>query len=274
MLVNLDDVDIFVREAGTGEPLLLIHGLGMSSELWVHQLPAFAAHYRTIAVDLRGFGQSSRPHAPGAYNIDVLAADMAALVQRLDLAPCHVLGTSMGGFVAQALALAHPDLCRSLLLCHTAPRMEIPADVVAQRVAALATMSMGEYGVMVAEQALGPAAGADIRTWLIDLIAANDQRSYSQVLTEGLSGFDVTAALHQISLPTLIVAGQYDRVLPPAGSHELARLVPHAQLVELPDVGHLGYAESPGRFNAAVLSFLHGLSGSQTPNATSGAPNS
>lgn len=259
MLVELDEVDIFVREAGSGDPLLLIHGLGMSSALWVHQLPAFAPHFRTLAVDLRGFGQSSRPSAPGSYDIAVLAADMAAVVQRLGLNPCHILGTSMGGFVAQALALAHPELCRSLLLCHTAPRMDIPADVVAQRVAALGSMSMQEYGAMVAEQALGPAADADLHSWVAALIATNDRRCYTQVLTEGLSGFDARAALHEITLPSLVVAGQYDRVLPPAGARELACLIPHAQLIELPDVGHLGYVESPDRFNTTVLTFLRGL---------------
>jgi len=259
MFVEVGGVEIFVREAGSGDPLLLIHGLGMSSELWIHQFPAFAPHYRTLAVDLRGFGQSSRPSAPGSYDIGVLAADIAAVMQGLSLGRCHVLGTSMGGFVAQALALTHPELCRSLMLCHTAPRMDIPADVVAERVAALASMSMREYGEMVARQALGPAADADLHAWIAALIAMNEQRSYTQVLTEGLRGFDVRGALHTIGLPTLIVAGQYDRVLPPSGARELAALIPHAQLVELPDVGHIGYAESPERFNSAVLGFLHQL---------------
>ena len=111
-----------VEEEGAGTPLLLIHGLGMSSALWRNQVPVFAQHSRTVAVDLRGFGRSSKPGHPGAYAIDVLAEDMVAVMQRLGLAGCHVLGTSMGGFVAQAIAIAHPELCRSLILCHTNAR--------------------------------------------------------------------------------------------------------------------------------------------------------
>ena len=119
MIVDTGQARIFVREEGAGEPLLLIHGLGMSSALWVHQIPELARHFRVIAVDLRGFGESSKPDYPGAYTIETLADDIAAVIDELGIAGCHCLGTSMGGFVAQALALAHPARCGSLLLCHT-----------------------------------------------------------------------------------------------------------------------------------------------------------
>ena len=157
-----------VEEEGAGTPLLLIHGLGMSSALWRNQVPVFAQHSRTVAVDLRGFGRSSKPGHPGAYAIDVLAEDMVAVMQRLGLAGCHVLGTSMGGFVAQAIAIAHPELCRSLILCHTAPRMAIPADVIEKRVTALDTMAMDEYAAIVLGQALAPGASAGLRAWVAE----------------------------------------------------------------------------------------------------------
>ncbi len=256
MIVDTAGADIYVEEEGSGAPLLLIHGLGMSSALWLNQMPAFAPHYRTLAVDLRGFGRSSKPDHPGAYAIDVLAEDMVAVMHRLGLTACHVLGTSMGGFVAQAIALAHPELCRSLILCHTAPRMAIPADVVEKRVAALATMAMDEYAAIVLEQALSPGAGAGLRAWVAAMITANDKRAYAQVLTEGLSGFDASANLHRLRMPTLVITGELDQVLPPAGGRELAQLIPGAQLVEVSGVGHLGYAENPLAFNEAVLAFL------------------
>lgn len=251
-----DGVEIFVREAGRGDPLLLIHGLGMSSALWWHQEPVLSPHYRLIAVDLRGFGHSSRPVAPGSYRVEVLAGDLLAVVERLAPGGCHVLGTSMGGFVAQAMAIARPALVRSLVLCHTAPRMSIPPDILEQRLAALADMPLEDYGALVADQALGPAATPALREWLIDMIAANDRQAYTAVLSEGLSGFDMSAALPGIDVPTLVVTGQHDRVLPPAGGRELAALIPGARFVEIPAAGHLGYAEQPGAFNDAVLSFL------------------
>ncbi len=256
MIVDTGQARIFVREEGAGEPLLLIHGLGMSSALWVHQMAEFARHFRVIAVDLRGFGESSKPDYPGAYTIETLAGDIAAVIQELDIAGCHCLGTSMGGFVAQALALAHPTLCGSLLLCHTAPRMSIPADVLATRVEALAQMSLDDYADIVVEQALAPDATAGLRTWLKAMLVTNDKRAYTQVLTEGLRDFDAGAQLGAIGQRTLVITGEFDRVLPREGGLEIARLIPDARHVEIPRVGHLGYAENPALFNDAVLSFL------------------
>jgi len=98
-----------------------------------------------------------------------------------------------------------------------------------------------------------------LREWVGKLIAKNDKRAYTQVLTEGLSGFDVGTQLSRIDQPTLVVVGEHDRVLPPAGGREIARLIPGAQLYEISGVGHLGYAERPEVFNDAVLGFLRTL---------------
>lgn len=256
MFVQTESAKIFVREQGAGEPLLLIHGLGMSSDLWVNQIPAFAEHYRTVAVDLRGFGQSSKPDHPGAYRIDELAKDIAAVIENLGLAKCHVLGTSMGGFVAQALALERPELCDTLMLCHTAPRMSIPADVLATRVKALGKMSLDEYANIVVEQALSPNADPELCEWLANMLVKNDKRAYTQVLTEGLTDFDVGEKLKHIAHRTLVVTGELDLVLPRIGGQEIAELIPNATYVDIPAVGHIGYAEDPTTFNNAVLGFL------------------
>lgn len=259
MIIDCGGVEVFACQEGHGEPLLLIHGLGMSSRLWEKQFPAFSPHFRTVAADLRGFGQSSRPRHAGAYDIEVLASDMAVVMRHLEMDCCHVLGTSMGGFVAQALALAEPERCRSLILCHTAPQMEIPQEVLEQRIEALGTLSMREYGALVAEQALAPGTDHALVGWLIDMVAQNDKEAYLQVLTEGLRDFNVREQLHRIAVPTLIIAGQHDRVLPPSGARQLAGLIANAQLVEIGGVGHIGYAEKPSEFNHAVLNFLLSL---------------
>jgi thioesterase CepJ len=258
MMVDTPGARIHVEEAGSGEPLLLIHGLGMSTALWVHQWPVFTARFRTLALDLRGFGRSSKPDVPGAYAIERLAEDVAEVLRERAAAPCHVLGTSMGGFVAQRLALAEPTLVRSLILCHTAPRMQIPPEVLAQRLAALERMSLDDYAGLVCAQALAETTGAATRAWLAGMVAANDKRAYIQVLGEGLAGFDAAAELPSLRVPTLVITGEHDRVLPPAGGEELARTIPGARLVQVPGVGHIGYAENPAAFNAAVLEFLGG----------------
>ena len=257
MIVDTGGAKLFVQRAGEGEPLILLHGLGMSSALWINQTPVFSRYFDMVAVDLRGFGQSSRPDRPGDYAIEVLAEDIAGLIKRLELGSCHVLGTSMGGFIAQALALAHPNLCRSLVLCHTAPRMSIPPEVLARRVEALGTMPLEEYAEIVVEQACSAGASGELRAWIAGLIARNDKRAYTQVMTEGLRDFDVGAQVGKIRLPTLVITGERDLVLPKEGGEEIARLIPGAMLVEIEGVGHLGYAERPAQFNEAVLAFLN-----------------
>ena len=259
MIVDTGEVELFVQQAGEGEPLILLHGLGMSSALWINQTPVFSRYFYTVAVDLRGFGQSDRPARPGDYAIETLAGDIAGLITRLELGSCHVLGTSMGGFIGQALALAHPNLCRSLILCHTAPRMSIPTDVLARRVEALGNMPLGEYAEIVIEQACSANASRELRKWVAGLIACNDKHVYTQVMTEGLRDFDVGADLGSINIPTLVITGEHDLVLPKEGGEEIARLLPGARLVEIEGVGHLGYAERPAVFNEAVLSFLNAL---------------
>ena len=235
---------------------MIAHGLGMSSELWVRQIGPFSRGHRVIAVDLRGFGQSDRPTAPGAYAVERFAEDLFGLAHELGVPRMHFLGTSMGGFVGQALALLAPELLSSLILCHTACSMSIPADILEARVAALRTSSMEEYGRMVASQALAPAADPALADWLASLVARNDREAYTRVLVEGLSHFDLADRVHTIRIPTLVVIGELDRIIPPDGGRELARLIRDAELVELRAVGHLGYAEQPEAFNEVVLGFL------------------
>src|SRR6266566_2418557 len=106
--------DLHVEEHGDGEPLLLIQGLGQGSWAWRYQVPAFAERFRTIVFDTRGTGRSPVPLEP--YGIDDLAADAASI---LDGRPAHVVSLSMGGYVALTLALAHPEIVRSLVLTGT-----------------------------------------------------------------------------------------------------------------------------------------------------------
>ncbi|MGE0520881.1 MAG: alpha/beta fold hydrolase [Candidatus Binatia bacterium] len=259
MKLNVGDVELNVEEWGAGEPLLLVHGLGANVHLWVHQIPEFSRRYRTIAVDLRGFGASDKPRAPGAYAVATLAADVAAVLGALGLERVIYLGTSMGGYVGLALALAEPGLCRALVLCHTAARRRMPADVLAARVATLRTAPMDEYGRLVASQALAPGADRALTDWLANMVASNDREAYAAVLSEGLAGFDVMERLGEVQVPTLVIVGEHDRVVMPEEGREMARRIPGARLLTLGGVGHIGYAERPEAFNRAVLEFLEDI---------------
>lgn len=254
--VRREGVEIHVKQWGDGTPLLLIHGLGMSTDLWKHQLPVLGRTHRLIALDLRGFGRSSKPTAPGAYAIAEMARDVAAVAAELGIARAHVLGTSMGGFVAQELALVHRDLCRSVVLAHTSARMTMPADVLASRLALLRSAPIASYAELVADQALAAPVDPAVRAWLVAMLARNDARAYERVLVEGLGGFDRSADTEAIAPPALVIVGELDRVIPPDGGRELAKRIRGAELVEIAGVGHISYAERPMSFNGAVAHFL------------------
>jgi pimeloyl-ACP methyl ester carboxylesterase len=113
----VNDLQLFYVEQGRGEAVVFIPGLGGDHHLWHHQLPAFAQHFRAIALDPRGAGQSDKPDLP--YTIEEMADDVAGLLEALGIERAHVVGASMGGFIAQMFALRHPHRLGRLILCCT-----------------------------------------------------------------------------------------------------------------------------------------------------------
>ena len=128
-IARIGDVDLYYEEHGAGDPLLLVMGLGADSTAWMFQVPDFARHYRTIVFDNRGVGRSAKP--PGPYSIAQMADDTAGLLDTSGVERCHVVGVSMGGMIAQELALRHPARVRGLVLACTYP--EPDAEIERQR---------------------------------------------------------------------------------------------------------------------------------------------
>lgn len=247
---------------GVGErPLVLLHGLGSSADDWIMQLGAFAPHYRCVAVDLRGHGLSDRP--AGAYSMAVFAADVAALLQSLGPAPAHVLGLSLGGMVAQQMAIAQPALVRSLVLLNTLPGLWPPVRGTARLAARRLSppwrrRSMAEQAARVAADLFPRPEHTLLRAQAQARLAANDPAAYRRAI-RAIVGFRPGPALSRIACPVLILAGTADRVVPAAYQARLRRALPQAGFVTIPDGGHACNLEWPEAVNAAVLAFLRAV---------------
>jgi 3-oxoadipate enol-lactonase len=270
---RVGSVDLHYEEHGSGPPLLLIMGLAADSTAWMFQIPDFEKHYRTIVFDNRGVGRSAKP--PGPYTIHEMADDAAGLLDVLDVRRTHVVGVSMGGMIAQELALRHPERVQSLVLACTFP--EPDADVERQRRFSLqqfggSVTSTGEMEIDV--KAVNPMHFFQLMlpTVFNQEFIANQLPKLIQVFSGALQyGFSLeailgqvaavmnhraTERLHQITAPTLVITGDADRLISPANSDLLAKHIPGAKLVKVPGGSHGFNFETPELFNQAVLDFL------------------
>jgi len=273
--VRVGDIDVYYEEHGGGPPLLLIMGLATDSTAWAFQLPEFARHYRAIAFDNRGVGRTSKPAGP--YSIHQMADDAAGVMDALGVARAHVLGVSMGGMIAQELALRHPERVSALVLACTFP--EPDATVEARRSFMVGQLggqvsADGELQIDVAslnpllfvQQMLpavfNPSFIASDLPKLMQVFAGALQYGFSMEAILGqvaaVMGHRTTDRLHRIAVPTLVLTGDADQLVAPSNSDILAREIPGAKLVKVPGGSHGFNFETPEVFNREVIDFLAG----------------
>ena len=268
---RVGELDLYYEERGSGDPLLLIMGFATDSMGWLLQVPEFSQHYRTIAFDNRGVGRSSKPAGP--YSISGMADDAAGLLDALAIERAHVLGISMGGMIAQELALRHPQRVRGLVLGCTYP--EPDAEVLAQgaaltqqlggAVGADGQLQMAALDPMMFFQTILPLVFTPefIQTQLprlMELLGGAMQWGFSVDAIMAQAGatkaHHTTDRLSQIKAPTLVLTGDADRLIPSSNSDILARAIPGAKLLKIPGGSHAFNFETPDLFNREVLSFL------------------
>jgi pimeloyl-ACP methyl ester carboxylesterase len=270
---TVGDLDLYYEEHGAGDPLLLIMGLGADSAAWMFQVPDFARYYRTVVFDNRGVGRSAKP--PGPYSIAQMADDTAGLLDAVGIDRCHVVGVSMGGMIAQEMALRHPARVRGLVLACTYP--EPDAEIERQRRASVAEMggsvtASGDIAIDLSSldpllffQNLLPRVfnQAFIDTELPRLMTLFGGAPQYGISMEAILGqvaavmsHRTTDRLHRIGAPTLVITGDADLLIPPAHSDALARHIPGARLVKIPGGSHGFNLETPDVFNRTVLDSL------------------
>lgn len=239
---ELPDLRLYYHKEGTGEPLLLLHGFGSSSQDWALQIPALAGYFEVIAPDLRGHGRSDKP--AGAYSIPLFAQDVARFLHALNIEAAHVVGFSMGGMVAFQLAVELPTKLKSLVIINSGS--EIYIDV-GNLYTYLCRMKENDNLLQAGE-------------WLLRTVlnearqGANDRTAYLATL-QAFRGWGVTEELDRITCPVLVVASDHDYT-PLEFKQEYTRRLREGQLAVIKNCGHLILSESPQQLNRLLLDFL------------------
>jgi 3-oxoadipate enol-lactonase len=253
---------LYYEEHGQGDPLLLIAGLGVDSRSWALQLPALAARFRTVIFDNRGSGHSQKPAGP--YTIGQMAEDAAALLDALGIARAHVVGHSMGGMIAQELALAQPGKVSQLVLLSTLARARGPLFdwwMSFSEWAQARSPEPHQFSLWNVPWFFTPAFFSDpaqVEAAIAEAVADPNPISADAFAAQAAAcrGMDTLERLGRIEAPTLVLVGQEDVVTPPFYARELAERIPGATLRVLERGGHAMTVEFAADVNAALLEFL------------------
>lgn len=258
---RINGIQIYYEEHGKGDPVLLIQGLGYPSGMWFLQIPALARNFRTIVFDNRGVGKTDKPDEE--YSIPLMASDAAGLLHVLGVEKTHVVGVSLGGYIAQEMALSSPNLIGRLVLLatsHGGPRYFELTKGLWEEVAALAGLSPEEIlrrGSILAAAENFFQKNPELLDRSVSIRMENLQPLYAFTRqSTAAANFDSLPRAHLIRQPTLILAGARDRVMPMVLTQELAQKIPGAKLRVFPDAGHLLFLEKAQEVNQAILEFL------------------
>ena len=243
------------------ETIVFLHAMAGSRTAWSPQMKAFGqAGYRCVAWDMPGFGDSAS--ASETLDMDGVVALLAEFVaQALSINQAHFVGLSVGGMILQHFAAAQPALCRSIAILDSSPKFGFGGD-----------MKPTEFSEPILEQLAGGVSPDDFAATMINAIVGPDcqeaikqeciaamaraQISGLALATRLIAGHDAVELLNRIACPVLVMAGEQDAETPPAYAHAIAERIPGAEVVIIPQAGHLVNLEQPEAVNGALMRFL------------------
>ncbi len=258
MNVTVNGLQLNYQIDGQGPPVLLLHPVGLDLIWWEPQVEALRSEFQVVRMDFRGHGKSVIAMPP--YTLADFAADAHALLQDFRIGPAHVMGLSLGGMVAQVLALDYPEDVRSLVLSNTL--CTLPAEV---RQAMRARGEAAEKGGMAA------VTQSTIERWFTPgfldspLVARCRQHLLVQDIGawaatwRALADLDTLPRLGEIHVPTLVATGEADVSTPVAAAQVIANAIPGAILKIIPGAPHMAPYEKPEVFNSMALKFLRSV---------------
>lgn len=263
----VNEFSLAYTSSGQGAPVVLIHGYPLSRQIWAPQAAALADAAHILAPDLRGHGDSQA--VPGPYSMDLFAADIKAFLEALGVAEQIVLGgLSMGGYVAFAFLRKYPHLVKGLILTATRAAADSEQAKAGREQTALLAR---EKGVQAVVQGMLPKMFAPTTLEGNPGLVMQIKDVMESTSLDGVIGDlaamkerpDSTPELSGISIPTLIVHGAQDAIVPLAEAQAMQQAIPAATLQVIEGAGHLPNLENPGAYNQALRQFLARLDGKQ-----------
>jgi 3-oxoadipate enol-lactonase len=242
-----------------GPPVLMIQGLGADKHLWDLQRIALAPRYRTLALDNRGAGRSDKPY--GAYSLEQMADDAAAVLDHAGVDDAHIVGASMGGAIAQIFAVRYPHRVRSLTLACTACRNHTwRRELLAEWAETAQRDGMGAMTAQAARWTIGPRSFRRVSPaigWLGPLALSRPAHAFAGQVAAILAVDDTMQdQLASITAPVMVIVGNQDILTPRGDSEELAERIPTAELVVIAGAAHGFMIEHATTFNRVLLDFL------------------
>jgi 3-oxoadipate enol-lactonase len=239
-----------VSYTGKGPLLLFLHGIRGNRRNWYGQLAAFAPGFTAAAWDARGYGDSDDYSGP--LQFDHFSGDVLRVAEHFGAARLHLVGLSMGGRIARNVALRFPERLHTLTLVSTTPGFDALSASEVRRFVTEHQMRTPD----TVRRLLGSRARKEAFDELADSLSRMREESYRKTLVASVAQ-DRDAPIEKIGVPTLVIAGDQDKVYPQSIARELARRIPGAELVMMKGAGHLPNLERPGRFNEILLDFLN-----------------
>lgn len=265
-ITKANGIDLYYEVHGEGEPLLLIMGLSLTSKSWFRTIPALSEQYKVIVFDNRGVGLSGKPNS--SYSIELMAEDARAVLDSAGVESAHIYGISMGGMIAQRLALKYPERIKSLILgCTTSggeKHVQPSADVsmlMLSRASSTATpeqIAWATAPILYSQSFIEnhrDQVGEDIQKRIEIPVLP-----YAYMLQlQACLAHDTYDEIDEIKVPVLVIHGDADKLVPYDNGVTLAEKIPNAEFLTINGAGHIYVTEANDIVNNRVLEFLNNL---------------
>ncbi len=253
---SVNNIKLCYQDVGSGETIILLHGLGSNGTDWQQQIDYFSPNYRVIAIDCRGHGRSDKPD--GKYTIPLFADDMVQLFDHLKIDSFHLVGFSMGGMTAFQIAVDNPQKIKTLTIINSAP--EVPYNTLAikltvwSRLALIKLMGLDKLSKVIGKKLFPSEHQENLREQFRTSMKMLTNSSYTRSLLSFL-GWDVSDKLSSLQMPVLVVAAEHDYT-PVELKKEYCKKINKSKLIVISNSYHATPMDQPDVLNSHIASFI------------------